>query len=159
MKMKCRWNLSLAATIIAICLITTATHAQSLNLVLRFRAEFPFSVENTTFPAGEYEVTQPGPFIVTVRNVDSQASAIELVEPVGSSKETDGQPRAVFHRYDKDYFLAVISDGSWQSTYAFGRSKKEIKLAANSPTRQPELVSVLSVLSKPSATTANVSRK
>lgn len=152
--MKCKWNI--AVSIIAICLISAASHAQSGNLVLRFRVPFPFNVENMTLPAGEYEVTQPGPFILTVRNVDNQASAIELVEPAGSSKETDWQPRIVFHRYGKEYFLAVVSDGSWQSTYAFGRSKREKELAANSPTRQPEVVSVLS---KPAVVTADIDRE
>lgn len=69
--MKCNRNLSLAVTIIAICLITTATHAQSGNLVLRFRVPFPFTVENTTFAAGQYEVTQPGRFILALRNVEN----------------------------------------------------------------------------------------
>lgn len=39
--MKCKGNVVL--TIIAICLITTATHAQSGNLVLHFRVPFPFT--------------------------------------------------------------------------------------------------------------------
>ena len=136
--------LHLAVSIIAICLITTATHAQSGNLVLRFRVPFPFTVHDVTFAAGEYEVTQPSHFILSLRNVENQASAFEHVQPASSSKEADGRARALFHRYGGTYFLAAISDGSWQSTYNFGRSNKEEQLTDNTPTRQPEVVSVLS---------------
>ncbi len=156
--MKCKRNVSLAVTIIAIGLITTATHAQRSGgpLVLRFRAPFPFTVENKTLAAGEYEVTQPGNFLLCVRNVENQASALELVEPSSSAKPADGRAKTVFHRYGGAYFLAAISDGSWQSTYAFRRSNNEKELAANSPTRQLEEVSVLS---KPTAVTADIGRK
>jgi hypothetical protein len=156
MKMKSKRNLSLAVTIIAICLITTAAHAQRSPgpLVLRFRVPFPFTVMDKTIPAGEYEVRQPTQFILALRNVENQVSAFEQVAP--ASSEADGRARAVFHRYGEAYFLAAISDGSWQSTYDFGRSTKEKELAGNSPTRQPEVVSVLS---NPTAVTADVGRK
>jgi len=142
MKMKSKW--SAVATMIAICLITSATHAQSGSLKVRFHVPFPFAVENKTFAAGEYEVTQPTQFMLRLRNVENQASAFEHVQPAGSSKEVDGRARAVFHRYGGTYFLAAISDGSWQSTYDFERSSIERELTRKSPTRQPEVVSVLS---------------
>jgi Xaa-Pro aminopeptidase len=75
-----------------------------------------------------------------LRNVENQASALEHVQPAGSSKEVDGRARAVFHRYGKSYFLAAVSDGSWQSTYDFDRSNKEAELIAEDPTRKPEVV-------------------
>jgi hypothetical protein len=148
--------LSLAVTIIAICLITTATRAQRSGgpLVLRFRAPFPFTVMNKTFAAGEYEVRQPTQFILALRNVENQAFAFEQVEPAGS--EADRRARTVFHRYGEAYFLAAISDGSWQSTYDFGRSNKEEELTGKSPTRQPEVVSVLS---NGTVVTAEIDRK
>jgi hypothetical protein len=155
--MKCKRNVSLVVTIIAICLITTATHAQKSGpLVLRFRVPFPFTVKNQTFAAGEYEVRQPTQFILALRNVESQAFAFEQVQPAGSSKEVDGRARTVFHRYGGAYFLAAISDGSWQSTYDFKRSNTEKELTRKSPKRQPE---VLSVLSNGTVVTADVGRK
>jgi hypothetical protein len=147
---------NIAATIIAICLITTATHAQRSggSLVLRFRAPFAFTVDNRMLAAGEYEVTQLSQFVLSVRNVENQTSAFEHVEPAGS--KADGRARTVFHRYGEAYFLATISNGSWQSTYAFGRSNKEKELVRNTPTLQPEVVSVLS---RPTAVSADVGRK
>ena len=140
--MKCKRNVTV--TIIAICLITAAAHAQSRNLVLRFRAPFPFTVKSTTFAAGEYEVTQPGQFILALRNVENQASAFEHVLPTGSKQEADRRARAVFHRYGGAYFLATISDGSRQATYDLEQSNKEKMLTDKIPVRQPEVVSVLS---------------
>lgn len=136
--MNCKWNV--VATMIAICLINTATYAQSGNLKVRFHVPFPFIVENKTFAAGEYEVTQPTQFMLGLRNVENQASAFKHVQPAGSSKEVGGRAGAVFHRFGKVYFLAAISDGSWQSTYDFDRSNKETELIAKDPTRQPDVV-------------------
>jgi hypothetical protein len=105
----------LAVAIIAICLITTATHAQSTNLKLRFRVPFPFTVENTTFAAGEYEVTQPERFVLALRNVEDQASAFQPVKPDRSRKKRMGG-KSHLPQLWLVYFLAAISDGSWQST-------------------------------------------
>lgn len=137
MKYKC----NAVATMIIMCLMTSATYAQSGSLKVRFHVPFPFTVENKTFAAGEYEVTQPAQFMLGLRNVANQASAFEHVQPAGSSKEVDGRAIAVFHRYGKSCFLTAISDGSWQSTYDFDRSNKEAELIAEDPTRQPEVVS------------------
>ena len=152
--MKSKWNL--VATMIAICLITSATHAQIGSLKVRFHVPFPFTVENKTLAAGEYEVTQPAQFMLGLRNVENQASAFEHVQPAGSSKEVEGRARAVFHRYGESYFLTAVSDGSWQSTYDFDRSNKEAELIAKDPTRQPEVVTALS---NGTVVTADVGRK
>jgi hypothetical protein len=152
--MKCKRNV--AVTIIAICLITTATHAQSSNLRIRFRVPFPFTVENTTFAAGEYEVTQQSQFILALRNVEHHAVAFKHVQPGDPGKEADGRGRAIFHRYGRAYFLAAISDGWWQSTYDFDRSNKEERLIDESPTRRPEVVSALS---NGTVVTADIGRK
>jgi hypothetical protein len=83
-------------------------------------------------------------------------AAFEHVQPAGSRKEADGRARAVFHRYGRAYFLAAISDGSWQSTYDLERSNKEEQLIDKSPPRQPEVVSVLS---NGTVVTADIGRK
>jgi len=142
MKMKNKWNA--IATMVAISLITSAAHTQTGSLRVRFNVSFPFTVENKTFAAGEYELTQPAQCVLGLRNVETQASVFEHIVPAGSSKEVGGRPRAVFHRYGKSYFLAAISDGSWQSTYDFDRSNKEKELIVMNRMRQPEVVSVLS---------------
>jgi hypothetical protein len=135
--------LCLAAATFAICMITTASHAQAENLKLRFHVPFPFTVENTTFAAGEYEVTEPAHLILELRNVGSQAAAFEHATPVRSGKKTDGRTRLTFHLYGSEYFLAAVSDGSYQSTYDLRLSKEEKRLADASPRPQLKVVSIL----------------
>lgn len=148
--------LSLAAATIAICLMTTATHAQSASLKLRFHVPFPFTVENTTFAAGEYEVTEPAHMILELRNVQDQAAAFEHVQPARSRNEADGRLKLTFRRYGSEYFLAVVSDGSWQSTYDLRQSKEEKRLADASP--MPHL-KVVSVLANGTVQAADIARK
>lgn len=140
--MKCKR--SLTVTILAICLITTAAHAQNSAQSHRFHVPFPFITENTIFPAGEYEVTQFSSFILTFRNLRDQSSSLVHVQPTGSKEEKDGRGRAIFHRYGGSYFLATISAGSSQSNYDLRRSRKEAQLADESPMQQPQVVSVRS---------------
>jgi hypothetical protein len=136
--------LSLAVATIVVCLMTTAIHAQSDSLRLRFRVPFPFTVANATFAAGEYEVTEPAHLILELRNLQNQVAAFEHVEPAHSKKGTDGRRKVIFHRYGSEYFLAVVSDGSWQSTYELRLSKKEKGLAEANPRPQMRIVSALS---------------
>jgi hypothetical protein len=135
--------LSLAVSIIVVSLMTTATHAQTDNLKLRFHVPFPFTVENATFAAGEYEITQPARLVLELRNLQSQAAAFEHVESAHSQKEANGRMRLIFHRYGSEYFLAAVSDGSWQSTYDLRPSKEEKHLADASPMPHLKVVSVL----------------
>lgn len=135
--------LYLAAATFAICLMTTASHAQAEQLKLRFHIPFPFTVENNTFAAGEYEVTEPAHLILEVRNVGSQAAAFEHATPARSGKKTDGRTKLTFHLYGGEYFLATVSDGSYQSTYDLRLSKEEKRLADASPRPQLQVVSIL----------------
>jgi hypothetical protein len=99
----------LAATL-TMCLITAASQAQSEGLVLHFNVPFAFTVENTTFAAGECQVTKPAHMIIELRNVKSHNAAFQHVQPAHSTKGADGRAKVVFHRYGKEYFLAMVSE-------------------------------------------------
>ena len=133
----------LVATI-TMCLITAASQAQSQGLELRFHVPFAFTVENATFAAGEYKVTEPAHMILELRNVKSQAAAFQPVRSARSRKEADGRVRIVFHQYGNEYFLATVSDGTSRSTYDCQESKEEKRLANASPKPQLKLATVLS---------------
>ena len=135
--------LCLAVATIAICLITTSAQAQSRSLKLRFNIPFSFTVRNTTFPAGEYEITEPSHWFLELRNLKNKVAGFEHVQSAQSRDEADGRVRLIFHQYDNEYFLAVVSDGSWQSTYDIQTSKVEKRLADASPNKQLKVVSVL----------------
>ena len=130
-------TLSLAAMTLAVFLVAPKMYGQTnRHLRLRFHVPFSVSVNNETFTPGEYEVTQESVLLLKVANLKSNDSAYEAVNPAQSRKEGNGQVRLVFHRYGSRYFLAAVSDGSWESTYDFKTSADEKQLAPTS-TREP----------------------
>ena len=130
-------TLSLAAMTLVVFLVAPKVYGQTNHhLRIRFHVPFSFSVNNETFTPGEYEVTQQSVFLLKVANLKSNDSAYEAVNPAQSRKEGNGQVRLVFHRYGSRYFLAAVSDGSWESTYDFETSADEKQLAPTS-TRKP----------------------
>jgi hypothetical protein len=134
--------LSLAAATIAFCLMAPASQAQVSHLKLRFHVPFSFTVNNQTFPAGEYEFGQQSQFLLAISNRKHTISAFETVEPAQSNKEANGKVRLVFHRYDNQYFLAVVSDGPREYTYDFRISTVEEHLEQASPRKPVTIVSV-----------------
>jgi len=131
--------LFLAAAAMALCFMTPTSQAQSSHLRLRFYVPFSFSVSNQTFSAGEYEFTQQTHFVFEVYDLKDHASAFETVQPAQLRTEGNGRVRLVFHRYDNQYFLTAVSDGSWESTYDFKTSTEE-KLLAHANPRKPVMI-------------------
>ena len=126
----------------AICLTALTTYAQSGSLRLRFSMPFAFTAGNTVFPAGEYEVTQPEPYVLLLRNVETQASGFEQVQ-AKSRTNGGGSAKVVFHRYGAEYFLDRITDGPAKSAYDLRPSKQERRLANGGSNPQPDVVSYL----------------
>ena len=126
----------------AISLTTLTTYAQSGSLKLRFSVPSPFTAGNTVFPAGEYEVTQPEPYVLLLRNVETQASGFEQVQ-AKSRTNGGGSAKVVFHRYGAEYFLDRITDGPAKSAYDLRPSKQERRLANGGSNPQPDVVSYL----------------
>ena len=136
-------TLSLAAMTLVVFLVAPKVYGQTNHhLRIRFHVPFSFSVNNETFTPGEYEVTQQSVFLLKVANLKSNDSAFEAVNPAQSHKEGNGQVRLVFHRYGSRYFLAAVSDGSWESTYDFKTSADEKQLAHANPRKPMIAVSV-----------------
>jgi hypothetical protein len=132
---------SLAVATIAFCLITPTSHAQA-HLKLRFHVPFSFNINNQSFAPGEYEFTQQSHLLLEVCNLTDHASAFETAQPVQSRKEGNGHVRLVFHRYDNQYFLTTVSDGSWESTYDFKISTEEQLLVQAAPRMPVMTVSI-----------------
>jgi hypothetical protein len=125
----------------AICLTTLTTYAQS-SVKLRFSVPFAFTAQDTVFPAGEYEVTQADRYVLRLRNVETQASGFEHVQPKWRTNG-GGSAEVVFHRYGAEYFLARVTDGPANSAYDLRQSKQESRLANGGSNPQPNVVSVL----------------
>jgi hypothetical protein len=140
---KMKHILYLAAATIALCLMTPAAYAQRSDLDLRFHAPFPFSVESNTFAAGDYVVTREGHLELIFCNQENHVVALVSVLPARPSKEGNGHARLVFHRYDDQYFLALVSEGSPGSTFGVYTSKQETQLANASPQKPMAIVSLV----------------
>jgi hypothetical protein len=132
-----------AVAIIAICLMTPAAHAQRSDLDLRFHAPFPFSVGNNTFAAGDYMITRQGHLKLIFCNQENHTAASVSVLPASSHKYGNGHARVVFHRYGDQYFLAIVSEGSMDSSFGMYTSNQEKQLANASPQKPVTTVSVV----------------
>ena len=97
----------------------------------------------------------PARMMLELRNLKGQAASFEHALPA-SSKEADGSVKVVFHRYGSEYFLSLVSAGSWLSTYRVQMSKEEMRIADASP--RPQL-KVASVLANGTVQTANADQK
>jgi len=135
--------LYLAVATIAISLVTPAAHAQRSDLDLRFHAPFRFSVGSNTFAAGDYVVTQQGHLKLIFFNRENHTAALVSVLPASSSKDRNGHAEVVFHRYDNQYFLALVSEGPSGSSFGVYTSKEETQLANASPQKPMTIVSVV----------------
>ena len=134
--------LCLAAAIV-LCLTTATTQAQSDSLKIRIHLPFSFTVENTTFDAGDYVVTEPSNGVLRVQNQSNNHSVFQRVQSAHSRGESDGRVKLVFHRYGAQYFLAVVSNGSLDSTFDFQVTDREQQVAAANPKPELTIVSVL----------------
>jgi|KBSMisStandDraft_5_1062788.scaffolds.fasta_scaffold370091_2 hypothetical protein len=148
--------LYLAAATIAICLMTPSVHAQRSDLDLRFHAPFPFNVGNSTFAAGDYVITQLGHLKLIFFNQENHEATSVSVLPGRSSKDWNGHVRVGFHRYDDQYFLAFVSEGSLDSTFVVYTSKQETQLA-NANAHKP--VTIVSVVPSRGILQATISSK
>lgn len=134
--------LYLAVAAIAIGLMTPAAHAQRSDLDLRFHAPFPFSAGNNTFAAGDYMVTRQGHLKLIFCNQENHTATLVGVLPA-RSKDGNGHARVLFHRYGDQYFLAIVSEGSLDSTFGVYTSKAETQLANASPQKPVTTVSIV----------------
>ncbi len=132
-----------AAAILACCVMTTTTQAQSDYLKIRVHVPFSFTVENATFDAGDYLVSEPYNQVVRVESQSDHRSVFQHVRPARSQRESDGRVKLVFHRYGSQYFLAVVSNGTLESTFDFQVTDHEQRVAAANPKPELKIVSVL----------------
>jgi hypothetical protein len=76
-------------------------------------------------------------------NQENRTAASVSVLPASSHKYGDGHARVVFHQYSSQYFLAIVSEGSLDSTFGVYTSKEETQLANASPQKPVTTVSVI----------------
>ena len=129
---------ALMITALALIVSVPMTQAQA-----RAKADVPFdfSLNRQMMPAGNYEISSEGNKLLAVRNLDTMKACllIESVRLQASQASEIPHAKLVFHKYDDQYFLAEIWDGSDLGIQIpESKREKEMKWARNS--YRPELV-------------------
>jgi hypothetical protein len=109
--------------VLSLLLTAAGAHAQS---AARANVPFAFKVGTTQMPAGTYAIQNGhGSNVVTVRNVQTGASALALGRQESPSRKTD---KLIFHRYGSQYFLTAILGGRGSDAMVLPASKQEKEL-------------------------------
>jgi hypothetical protein len=130
-----------ALLILALALVVSAPLAQAQTRA-RASVPFEFSLNQTSMPAGIYEVSSMSDKVLTVRNLETRDARLVIASVHVQASQAAGTPHAklVFRKYGDQYFLAEIWNGQSNIGIAFPESKKERELKLAQDTHQPELV-------------------
>ena len=90
---------------------------------------FSFTVDDVRMPAGEY-VSSPTERVVIIRHVAGPETKVTITN-YGSSTNSDGRAKLVFHNYGNAYFLAVAWLPNSAQAREFYTSANEIKVVRN----------------------------
>jgi hypothetical protein len=119
--MACKTLMTLLLVLIAL----VPAHAVTVNI------PFSFTVDDVRMPAGEYVISSPTESVVIIRHVGGPETKATITN-YGSSTNSDGRSKLVFHKYGNVYFLAA----AWLPNSAHARKfftlAREIQLARNS---------------------------
>ena len=138
-----RNNVYGALMMLALALVVSVPMTQAQA---RVQANVPFAFsldQNSTMPAGVYEISSDSSKALIVRNLDTKQARLLAASMHVEASQASGTPHArlVFQKYGDQYFLSQIWDGQSHTGIAFPESKREKELQmAGSGASQPELV-------------------
>jgi len=115
---------------------TSMLYAQSDST--RFNVPFAFVVSDKQMPAGQYHVTSLFWNAVEIVGTEGKGGVITLGQP--TMLPAGAEPKLIFHKYGKHYFLAEVRLLNMHSGRKFYRTKEEIEIANRFST--PETVEV-----------------
>ncbi len=130
-------NIYGALMIIALALIVSVPMTQA-QARAKANVPFEFSLNHQLMPAGNYEISSEGEKLLEVRNLDTM-KACTVIESVHVQASQAPHAKLVFHKYDDQYFLAEIWDGS-DLGIQLPESKREKEMKWARDDHQPELV-------------------
>jgi hypothetical protein len=131
-----------ALMILALAVIVSAAPFAQAQARARASVPFEFSLNQTSMPAGTYEVKSLNGQVLSVRNLETGDARLLIASVHVQASEATGTPHAkmVFHKYGDQYFLSQIWDGQSNIGIAFPESKREKELQLAGDNHQPELV-------------------
>ena len=129
---------ALAMLAVALMISVPMTQAQS-----RVRADVPFafSLEQSSMPAGGYEISSIDEKVISVRNLETGQARL-LIASMHVQASQDQHAKLVFHKCGDQYFLSQIWDGSGNDGIELPASKreKELNMASSNFSDGPETV-------------------
>ena len=118
--MACKTLMTLSLVLIAL----VPAYAVTVNI------PFSFTVDDVRMPAGEYVISSPTQHVVIIRHVGGPETKATITN-YGSSTNSDGRAKLVFHRYGNAYFLAAAWLPNSAHAREFYASANEIQVARN----------------------------
>jgi hypothetical protein len=102
------------------------------------KVPFAFSVGGKSLPEGDYTFYQRTDWVVEILGPTGK-SFVSRVLP-GTSEVRDGEVKITFHRYDDQYFVSEVFDGTGRTGLKFPVSRQEkekLTAALHSPAAYP----------------------
>lgn len=113
-------------TLALVLLALAPAYAQKTSATVNI--PFSFMVEGVEMPAGEYVISSPNERVVTLQHLGGREAKAAMTEN-GSSRQSDGISKLVFHKYGNAYFLAAARLPNSDHAHEFFASAKEIQVA------------------------------
>ena len=113
-------------TLALVLLALAPAYAQTSSAT--FNIPFSFMVDDVGMPAGEYVISSPNELVVTLQHLGGREAKTAMTDN-GSSRQSDGISKLVFHKYGNAYFLAAAWLPNSDHAREFFASAKEIQVA------------------------------
>ena len=113
-------------TLALVLLALAPAYAQKTSATVNI--PFSFMVEEVEMPAGDYVISSPNERVVTLQHLGGREAKTAMTEN-GSSRQSDGISKLVFHKYGGAYFLAAAWLPNSDHAREFFASAKEIRIA------------------------------
>jgi hypothetical protein len=111
----------LTAGLLVIAAISSAFAGQSARVSAK--VPFAFTIGKESLPAGTYTFYENANGLIRIQN--TQGDAYVYATNPGTTARVDGQAKFIFHRYDEQYFLSEVFNGTEDSSRKFAVSKLE----------------------------------
>jgi hypothetical protein len=131
-----KFSVSVLALMVLLAIPASTVYAQSEGT--SFKVPFAFVVANKELPAGEYFVRSLYWNAVAIQPSQSKEGLITIARQC--AMPADAQPKLIFHRYGKRYFLAEARLPNMDSGRKFYVTREELEIASQLP--QPEDIEV-----------------
>ena len=137
--MKTNWMIAIGIVLLLGCAATAYAQSRTVEMQIpmttsvtgqvKVYIDFPFTVGDSEFKAGDYFITPMNEKTIAIRSVSKEGrSAVVMTNGVTRLGESSG-PKLVFHRYGARTFLAQFWGNYSESGREMFASSEEVKLA------------------------------